>query len=191
MSGSPCKIMPISRTYRSGILRGTRELIGEITSKAPGVFLWVHLVAHSLLNGLANGDDMDILLSRVRGYPEDLDEYYQRLFDRIERVYHQQSVRLILITLFAVEQGYKFCIMQPISFKAPRCLELEAWCSDYARLLHRPALCEGRRVCSNGTEIKNQGLPEWKLELLGPCVSHSREGMRELEDYKSNMIERL
>lgn len=38
------------------------KLVEEITGKAQGVFLWVFLVVRSLLRGLIDGDDLDMLL---------------------------------------------------------------------------------------------------------------------------------
>ena len=143
----------------------TRELLDENTLKAHGVFLWVYLVVHSLLNELTNDDDVGTLLDRVRDYPETLDAHYDRTLNRIERVYHKQSARLFLTALFVMEQE-EILDLDSVRFHTPFCLELEIWRSDYAQLLHPPMLYGDRCRCDNSIEIKGISLHQWILDLL-------------------------
>lgn len=105
------------------------KLVDTITMKAQGVFLWVHLVVRSLLKGLGNDDDLDILEQRLSEYPDTLNAYFQRMFDRIEKVYRNHSSRILLAALSGQDD---------LSFLTPRCMELELTCADYARLLPVP-----------------------------------------------------
>jgi hypothetical protein len=48
------------------------DLIQKVTTKALGVFLWVHLVTHSLLDGLSDGERLSELHHRLDSLPADL-----------------------------------------------------------------------------------------------------------------------
>lgn len=98
-------------------------LIQSVCEKAQGVFLWVRLVVRSLLRGLSNDDDLDVLKSRLDEYPETLNGYFRRMFSRIEKLYHKQSSRILLVALRAGK---------PLPLSAPRCLDLELSSHRYA-----------------------------------------------------------
>ena len=78
-----------------------RELVTEITSKAQGVFLWVYLVVRSLRRGLTNEDTIHELQERLRLLPTDLEQYFRRMLDSVEKVYHKQAARIFLLRLKA------------------------------------------------------------------------------------------
>ena len=103
-------------------------LVENITNKAQGVFLWVYLVVRSLLRGLKNDDDFKILHRRLDTYPDTLDGYFQRMFDRIENVYRKESSRLLLVAMAA----------GTLPFWTPYCLELEGEFPDYALAIRTP-----------------------------------------------------
>ncbi|KAK4495862.1 hypothetical protein PRZ48_013130 [Zasmidium cellare] len=100
-----------------------QDLIDNISHRAEGVFLWVRLVVRSLLRGLGNDDDLETLERRLVTYPNDLDGYFQRVFDRIEGVYLLTSARIMLAAIFA-EAG--------LPIWAPRCIEREVTVPEYA-----------------------------------------------------------
>ena len=79
--------------------RGAKDLIQEIAVKAQGVFLWVFLVVRNLLAGLIEGDDIKILHERIKEFPPSLEEYYQRMFESLHKVYRKESARIILTTM--------------------------------------------------------------------------------------------
>lgn len=107
---------PLFRDLELQNPRGCRQLTRDITTKAQGVFLWVYLVVRSLLRGLRNDDSLIILQRRLFGFPETLDGYFQRMFDRIESVYRTHSARILLAA---------FHSEKPLPLWAPRYLELE------------------------------------------------------------------
>lgn len=59
----------------------------EVIVRADGVFLWVQIVVKSLLDGIRNRDDIDILRQRLERMPRELEPLYQHLFNLIEPVY--------------------------------------------------------------------------------------------------------
>ena len=75
------------------------ELVTEIANKARGVFLWVFLVVRSLRRGLTNEDTILELQERLRILPTDLEEYFRRMLDSVEGLYHKQAARLYLMRL--------------------------------------------------------------------------------------------
>ncbi|KAF8847897.1 hypothetical protein BDZ45DRAFT_555664, partial [Acephala macrosclerotiorum] len=78
------------------------NLILEIVEKAQGVFLWVYLVVRSLLRGLSENDDIDILQTRLRGLPPDLERYFKQVFENVEPVYREQTGQILQIVIHAV-----------------------------------------------------------------------------------------
>lgn len=52
------------------------RLASEVVDRASGVFLWVKLAVHSLLEGLGNYDRSIDLERRLSQLPEDLDDLY-------------------------------------------------------------------------------------------------------------------
>ena len=73
------------------------DLVKEIACKACGVFLWVFLVVRSLRRGLTNEDTIVELQERLRALPTDLEEFFRRMLDSIEGLYHKQAARLYLM----------------------------------------------------------------------------------------------
>ncbi|KAH7074711.1 hypothetical protein BKA63DRAFT_596298 [Paraphoma chrysanthemicola] len=67
------------------------ELIDNIVKKASGVFLWVHLVVQSLLEGLSNSDHMSDLQDRLNALPGDLEALFHRILERLQPEYFKQA----------------------------------------------------------------------------------------------------
>jgi hypothetical protein len=63
---------------------GSSGLIEELVNKADGVFLWVVLVAKSLISGLRNGDDIVHLQRRLRVIPSDIEKLYDHMLKSID-----------------------------------------------------------------------------------------------------------
>jgi hypothetical protein len=72
-------------------------LTHNIVTKANGVFLWVKLVAWSLLDGLRNRDDIEELQKRLDRLPSDLDALYRHMLKRIDPLYIVQACRIFQI----------------------------------------------------------------------------------------------
>ncbi|KAK2763569.1 hypothetical protein CKAH01_15961 [Colletotrichum kahawae] len=78
-----------------------RDLVQAICDKAEGVFFWVALVTKSLLRGLQNHDNLDILHKRLAEFPSDLQPFFQRMLDSIEEVYVENAFWAFTILLSA------------------------------------------------------------------------------------------
>jgi hypothetical protein len=87
-------------------------LVDEIVSKADGVFLWVALIATSLLDGLTNHDSIKDLQRRLWLLPSDLESLYRHmLFVRIDEFYRLKTSQLFQI--FRATLGMSESLEQP------------------------------------------------------------------------------
>ncbi|KAH8746655.1 hypothetical protein BGZ57DRAFT_972296 [Hyaloscypha finlandica] len=78
-------------------------LILEVTGKACGVFLWVHLVVESLLEGLRDGDSITDLQERLWVLPSDLEDLFAKIICRLSPPYMKQACMVFQITRAAEE----------------------------------------------------------------------------------------
>lgn len=78
-------------------------LIREIVDSARDVFLWVHLVVRSLLQGLKNHDDIAIPQSRLRLLPKELEPLYSHLPSLIEPCYMLWASKALQIVRLSLE----------------------------------------------------------------------------------------
>jgi len=72
-------------------------LVKKAVNASDGVFLWVSPSIRSLLEGITNGDTIDDLFARLQEIPQDLDELYRHMWERIPQRYLKQAARLILM----------------------------------------------------------------------------------------------
>ena len=80
-----------------------RKLAAEVVSKASGVFLWVKLVVHSLLEGLGNYDRSIDLQRRLSELPEDLNDLYWHILDRVKPAWYlEEGFKLLRLVYTAV-----------------------------------------------------------------------------------------
>ncbi|KAI6373739.1 hypothetical protein MCOR25_003367 [Pyricularia grisea] len=115
-------------------------LVQNIAKKSSGVFLWVALVVRSLLNDLTNRDRMSDLERRLNELPDDLESFYQKIFDSImnDGFYRQHACQLfrlvdvarghltVLGLSFADEDedvSVKNALQSPISVLSPEVLD--------------------------------------------------------------------
>jgi len=78
-------------------------LVEEIVERSSGVFLWVFLVVRSLLRGMTNLDTVEELRTRLRELPTELEEFFNRILGRGDRVYGKQAARLYMLQLNAID----------------------------------------------------------------------------------------
>lgn len=70
-----------------------------LIAMSDGVFLWVHFVLLSVLDGLENDDDPADLLARLQRTPTKLEDLYRDMLARASPVYHQYAGRVFHIIL--------------------------------------------------------------------------------------------
>ncbi|KAH8592623.1 hypothetical protein B0O99DRAFT_629379 [Bisporella sp. PMI_857] len=95
-----------------------KQLVVEVTEKASGVFLWVHLVVASLLEGLRDGDSIADLQDRLLLLPSDLENLFLKILNQLNPSYFEQASRLFqlvraaseplsLLSLSLAEEGFE------------------------------------------------------------------------------------
>ncbi|ORX92514.1 hypothetical protein BCR34DRAFT_608794 [Clohesyomyces aquaticus] len=103
-------------------------LVNELIEKANGVFLWVYLVTRSLIQGLQNFDRISDMQRRLRSFPDDLDELFNRMLSSLDPIYQKQAARAFQLALSACrpmtalnywfadveEEASDFSIRQPV-----------------------------------------------------------------------------
>ena len=72
-------------------------LIRNVTTKSSGVFLWVHLVINSLLEGLSGGERLSDLQRRLDFLPPDLEDLCWKILNQLEPNLYQHGLRLFLL----------------------------------------------------------------------------------------------
>ena len=90
--------------------------VHEVIQRAHGVFLWVFLVVRELLKGLGERNKLEDLQAKLDTVPEDLEDYFKRIFDGIDKAHRKESAKTFLLTIHAV---------QPLSVICYRFLEKE------------------------------------------------------------------
>ena len=71
------------RSSNRDVRCSVEDLKMAIYAKAEGVFLWVRLVLDELLEMFTDGASLPELTERLRSLPFELNDFYQRIFDRI------------------------------------------------------------------------------------------------------------
>ena len=81
-----------------------RNLTLQVVNKASGVFLWVKLVVHSLLEGIQNFDRGKDLERRLNELPEDLTDLYWHMLDRVRPAWYlEEGFKLLLLVYTALK----------------------------------------------------------------------------------------
>jgi hypothetical protein len=88
-------------TYENRVQHQT--LVQDIVERAQGVFLWVYLVVRSLQEGLANGDDVSMLHTRLRTLPTDLEPYFEYILKSVDGIYREKLACMLQVALLAQE----------------------------------------------------------------------------------------
>ncbi|KAM0553336.1 hypothetical protein ACHAPJ_007349 [Fusarium lateritium] len=99
------------------------ELIDQISLDAKGVWLWVHLVTRDLMRAVKGKETMRKLREIVNDFPKDLEEYFEHIINRVDKLYRKEMARSFLITIFEVK---------PLPLYAFYLLDEESVDEDYA-----------------------------------------------------------
>ena len=90
--------------------------VHEVIERALGVFLWVYLVVKDLLLGLGERNKLEDLRAKLDAMPDDLESYFRRIFDRVDKAHRTESAKVFLMTIHAI---------QPLSIACYHYLEKE------------------------------------------------------------------
>jgi hypothetical protein len=79
---------------------GVENLLNTICNRAAGVFLWARLVVQDMLHCLRDGGDFATLEKLLEDVPEDLELYFQRIWDSIDERYLTEASVFLQIALW-------------------------------------------------------------------------------------------
>lgn len=132
-------------------------LVHEVIERALGVFLWVYLVVRELLKGLGEQNKLEDLQAKLDAMPDDLESYFKRIFDKVEKAHRTESAKVFLLTIHAV---------QPLSVACYRYLEkehrepgyaleaaIEPMSSEQLRLVHEDVRNRINFLCKDLLEV--------------------------------------
>jgi hypothetical protein len=100
-----------------------QEIIEEISARANGVWLWVSLVTGDIVKEADKNEKIETLRDILAQTPEDLEEYFQIMIEKIPKRHRQDMARIFLL---AVEE------VQPLPLYAFALLEKEKEDIDHA-----------------------------------------------------------
>ncbi|OQU94913.1 NACHT domain-containing protein [Cladophialophora immunda] len=79
------------------------NLIDRIVTMSSRVFLWVHLVVKSLLEGLTNHDDAGDLEARLMALPPELDALYKTMLQSINPQFYRTQASKLLQVVYSMK----------------------------------------------------------------------------------------
>lgn len=75
------------------------QLKNDIIGKAEGVFLWVKLAVKDQIEGVRNGDSIELLEERLRLLPNEMKDLYARVLDRIGPIYQKEVATYLRVAM--------------------------------------------------------------------------------------------
>jgi hypothetical protein len=129
----------------------SKSLVENVCRKSSGVFLWVTLVTHSLLDGLSEGERLFELQQRLDSLPDDLEKLFERILGRLEGKHFEraaqffQMVRASLLPLSLLDMSFADEDDSDFAMKAPLGPLTTSHVSSRAELMRRRinACCKG------------------------------------------------
>lgn len=93
----------------------------QLTKRAKGVWLWVHLIVKGLKRDLRSRETFEQWQNRIESVPPDLAEFFRRMLARLDPIHKTQTARTFLVVLYGENMN-----LQPFSTDIYTCLEKEA-----------------------------------------------------------------
>lgn len=138
------------------------DLVAQVSQRASGVWLWVHLVVRDLLRDMRDQEPYSQLLSRLNSIPKDLKAYFEDIIQRIDPIHQSVSAQIFLLVSAAVS---------PLSILALK--NLETW--------HSVDLVLKMDVSPAPDDEIEDAFREWQPRLQNRCrdllkISKSTDG---------------
>ena len=80
-----------------------RRFSADIAKKAEGVFLWARFAVKEIIDGCAEGEDMNESYQRLEALPSDMEELYAYIFKRMSSKDHDEAQLMFQLVCFAQE----------------------------------------------------------------------------------------
>ncbi|KAI1750161.1 hypothetical protein F4782DRAFT_255602 [Xylaria castorea] len=119
------KALQVSTNWRQLAASDTtcQNIVNEISARAGGVWLWVSLVTTDIIKEADKNEKVATLRKIVDEFPDDLQEYFERIIKRIPKLHREEMAQTFLVTM---EE------LQPLPLYAFTLLEEERVNSNYA-----------------------------------------------------------
>ena len=101
---------------------GVRHLLWAISDRAEGVFLWLDLMAHDMLNGIRNEDGLCELRRRLDNTPGSIDGLFKHMLNKLDKSYQDQARHYFSILVLTKELRLEPCTL--LQFV---CMEDDSW----------------------------------------------------------------
>lgn len=155
----PKMIQLLRREPEEGLL-----LIGEIVTKAQGVFLWVSLVVKSMVTGLRNEDGFSDLQKRLSLLPAGLENLYRHMLQITPPFYAFQMSRTFQIIRKAPEPLSIFAVA--LAEEGQSCKAISAPIEDIQEL-EKVAMC---KTMDTRLKARCSGLLETESDLYNSVI---------------------
>jgi hypothetical protein len=103
--------------------RRCHNLVSEISQRANGVWLWVFLVVRDLMRDITARETYSTLEARLNSLPQELNQYFARIMERIDPFFREDTARIFLIAIDSV---------RPFPLYAMKFLERDSKYENYA-----------------------------------------------------------
>lgn len=126
-------------------------IISNISQYANGVWLWVWLVTRDILYEVERDEGVSTLRKIVNEFPSDLEKYFERIIERIQKIHKEEMAQIFLVTVHEP---------QPLPLYAFALLEEERTYPDHA--LKAP-------IRSIADAMLQPKYPAWQRRIQNRC----------------------
>lgn len=168
------------------------HFVEEVVSRANGVFLWVHLVVHSLLDGLRNEDRLSDLEKRLQLLPTSLKGYFQHMWESLGGAYQQQAAETFSIKL-AAERPLTLMTFSMLDEEEDNfAIKWETHPMTHEELIHRHEVMKKRlnARCKDLLEIKSAWKDDQVFPARGRRSLDNEANAREFFKYRVEFLHR-
>ena len=85
-----------------------RQFSTDIAEKAEGVFLWARFAVKEIVDGYAEGEDMNELYQRLKELPSDLEQLYAHILRRMNSRDHEEAKIMFQLVCFVQDYGQDY-----------------------------------------------------------------------------------
>ncbi|KAI1175867.1 hypothetical protein F4777DRAFT_548909 [Nemania sp. FL0916] len=79
------------------------NIVNELSARAQGVWLWVSLVTTDIVKEAEKNEGAETLQKIVYEFPDDLDEYFKRIINKIQKRHRDEMAQIFLIVVEEVQ----------------------------------------------------------------------------------------
>lgn len=173
-------------------------LVLEVTERACGVFLWVHLVVLSLLEGLRDGNSIADLRAITLLLPSDIEELFAKIIGCLTPSYMRQACEIFqclrttpepmsLLDVSLMQEGFHQAIIAPVKTMEPDELDFRAETTRRRLNSRCRGLLEAPDFDEDGPHAKVQYLHRTVKDFLATRHDWEMAALSEQEFFHPNL----